>query len=751
MVLATLATVVACTAPDTDSESQPGPSGTGSADTEPAATAEEPKSQALVAWDDWGVPHIWGSDRESAWFAMGWAQAETDIVRVRTNHMAATARLSEFGLGTAESDITTLSLRVPQTAREHYDDLAETTRQALESYAGGVNAWMEAHPDRTPEWAGEVEAWEVAAHLNHGPLLEQGLTVRDKVRGTDPDPQGSNVWAIGASRSTTGQAMLGGQPQTPFDSIEGPRWEYHIAYPGVNAVGAGTLGAPGITVGGTEHVAWSGTNNLAHFASADAYRLTTDPTEHPGAYLFDGEWLAFEEETHQVGPPEARQEVTLRSSRHGPVVEAGGGQTFAARLSYLDDVHRPDLAVGLLEARDMDEVRDQLVTWTPRANVVVADHEGNLFYVYAVKAGIRPEGPYDWASAVDGSTSATEWQGIVAFDDLPQILNPPGDVLVNANDGPDGTLPGALDPSDYPDWLVWLGGETDRGTRLRELANAPGPVDLDQMETIAFDVHIPSAADLVPVIGQAWAAHGESYEADDRQRGDAAVADLASWDLRATTDSTAMTVYTAWALALGRSGHRLGFDSTKPVPEGTATGSDGAAIAEALVVGTAELERSKGSIAVPWGEIHQVARGEFRAPAAGGWNNTWMGRLRPGAGSVFEGHLTEVDDPVAPSQFLVSSGSSYVFVTETGAGGGFRSIHPWGNATDPTDPHYFDQASSWGSLQAKDMHRGDPAATLAVAEALVVCTIDAGTCTEDLEGDPLHPDHPLAETLADAG
>src|SRR5207244_5579199 len=71
----------------------------------------------------------------------------------------------------------------------------------------------------------------------------------------------------------------------------------------------------------------------------------------------------------------------------------------------------------------------------PMFNIIYADREGNIFYLY--NGAIPKRNPkYDWKQPVDGSDPGTEWQGYHQMEELPQSLNPPSGFLQNCNATP---------------------------------------------------------------------------------------------------------------------------------------------------------------------------------------------------------------------------------------------------------------------------------------------------------------------------
>src|SRR6185295_7749521 len=103
--------------------------------------------------DAYGVPHIFAASLEDAHFALGYVHAQDRLWQMEMNRRVAAGRLAEvLGPGALESDrfLRTLGVRrVAQANLERYD--AET-RQLLDAYAAGVNAFLAAEPVLPPEF-----------------------------------------------------------------------------------------------------------------------------------------------------------------------------------------------------------------------------------------------------------------------------------------------------------------------------------------------------------------------------------------------------------------------------------------------------------------------------------------------------------------------------------------------------------------------------------------------------------------------
>jgi penicillin amidase len=88
--------------------------------------------------------------------------------------------------------------------------------------------------------------------------------------------------------------------------------------------------------------------------------------------------------------------------------------------------------VGINKAAGYDEFRAALSKWDVAGqNVVYADVEGNIAYQATGELPIRASGDGSWP--VPGWTGEHEWVGVVPFEEMPSILNPPDDYISTAN------------------------------------------------------------------------------------------------------------------------------------------------------------------------------------------------------------------------------------------------------------------------------------------------------------------------------
>ena len=116
------------------------------------ATVELPNllTTTDVVFDSWGIPHIFGPDRESVIFMQGYETAKVRFWQMDGFRRLVEGRLSElFGELTLETDIEMRTLfttrdgrRLEEALWERLQQEAPEVAELIRAYADGVNAWL---------------------------------------------------------------------------------------------------------------------------------------------------------------------------------------------------------------------------------------------------------------------------------------------------------------------------------------------------------------------------------------------------------------------------------------------------------------------------------------------------------------------------------------------------------------------------------------------------------------------------------
>ncbi len=321
---------------------------------------------------------------------------------------------------------------------------------------------------------------------------------------------GSNSWVVGGSLTQSGLPLLANDThlgiQMPSIWFENG---LHCVGDDVNCpyqlIGFSFAGSPGVIIGHNERIAWGVTSQAVD--TQDLYIERVNPDD-PGQYEVDGEWVEFDTRT-EVIEVAGGEPVTFeaRSTRHGPVIsgtflEEGEldatkavdlPEEYVVALSWqtLRSSTLVDAVIGLNTAADYDDFAEALSRWDIAAqNMVYADVEGNIAYQSTGEVPVRAKG--DGRYPVPGWTSEYEWTGLVPFEEMPSLLNPPRDFIATANQPitREGTIP-------------FVGAEAAHGyraARIEQLISARSDHTVGSMQSIQFDNRDSGAAFLVPYL-----------------------------------------------------------------------------------------------------------------------------------------------------------------------------------------------------------------------------------------------------------
>ncbi|MGK7888042.1 MAG: acylase [Leptolyngbyaceae cyanobacterium] len=673
----------------------------------PIDTAIEPEDEIL--WDTWGIPHIYGSTETALFQGMGWAQMESHGDLILRLYGEARGRAAEYwGEAYLDSDRFMRTMGVPGRGMEWLAQETPQMQANLAAFAEGINRYAAQHPERLND---EVEvvlpvtASDVLAHVNrtlhftfvtNPGVIQQANQVLAKATVTDvpldsfvdeslhPRIQaemrqqtvslGSNAWAIAPSRSTSGNALLLANPHLPWDGLF-LFYEQHLVGPEVNVYGATLVGIPGIAIGFNDRLGWTLTVNP--YDGADLFTLDLSRNEYPFGEAMEP--LERRTEILRVREPDGTLDseiLTIQSSVHGPIIAANADQAVALRVAGLDQAGAISQWWDMAQADSLPAFEAALARLQiPLFNVVYADADGHILYVFNGAVPQRPFGTVDnWAGAVDGSDPATLWQDYHAYEDLPRLLNPETGWLQNANDPPwTATLPSLLSPQEFPAYFAPL-GMRPRPQRSITLLQADESITFDELIAYKHDTHVELSDRVLDDLLQV-------AEASPSPRVQAAATILANWDRTVDADSRGALLFETWLTRwLQRDSNWLvPWSARAPLTTPSGITDELGAIAT-LATAANEVEAQFGSLDIPWGEVHRARLNGYDVPVSGG----------PGfPHGVFRVAQFFDHDDGTRTQY---QGDTYYAVMEfTPQGVRAKVLTAYGNASQPHSPHFGDQ------------------------------------------------------------
>lgn len=557
-------------------------------------TVSGPTASVEILRDEFGIPHIIAESPNDAYFGLGFVHAQDRMFQMEQQRRLSQGRLSEvLGSSTLEYDRFLRLLDLHRAAQASVAALDPATRESLNAYATGVNAFIETHDgalspeftlllaaDPAPWSAADSIAWlkVMALHLS-GNWREEALraamiaeigaektasffpdvpaatpSILDAAEGRafydlssllsdllPPAGNGSNNWVVDGSHTRSGMPLLANDPHLGF-SIPAIWYLAHLEAPGLSVAGATLPGIPLVIVGTNGEIAWGVTNTGPD--TQDLFIERLDPEDNSRYLTPDGsESFAGREEVIEVRFGEDVT-VSMLETRHGPVltgirdqVDGLVGDDEAIALSWTmlqDDDRTIEAGLALHTASNWPEFVASARPYAgPQQNIVYADRRDNIGLLAPATIPIRSSG--DGLIPVPGWTGEFDWIGAIPFHDLPGTFNPETGMIATAND--------KLVAQDYPYLLghQWQPGY--RAQRIRDLLAERNDHDVASFRSMQLD-----ETSLFAMAMLSYALEAEPQSAN----GKTLQGMLATWDGDMAADSAAPTVYQAWYRELTR-------------------------------------------------------------------------------------------------------------------------------------------------------------------------------------------------------
>lgn len=489
------------------------------------------QAEVTVRYDERGVPHIQAKNEEDLYRTLGYVHAQDRLFQMEIARRLARGELAEIlGPKLVDTDRLFRTLGLRQHAADYMAKLDKNSApvKILTAYLDGINQYQAAHvaplefdllgiPKRpfTAEDTFAVSgymAYSFAAAFRTEPVLTM---VRDKL-GPDylrifdldwhsggvvksslplsqsdwnnlnhiaqvsqqtleefglPQLEGSNAWVVAGSKTSSGKALLAGDPHIAY-SVPAVWYEAQLSMPGFNIYGYYQALNPFAALGNTGDHAWS----LTMFQNDDLDLIAEKVNpQNAGQVWIKGQWVDLQsrEEVIKVkGMPDVK--LKLRSSPHGPIItdafKEGLGEGFSTTpvamwWAFLETENPVlDAFYELGRASDVSKVAAAASKiHAPGLNVIWANARGDIGWWAAAKLVKRPDG-VNPSFILDGSGDAADKLGFYAFSDNPHEVNPPHGYIVSANQQP-------LSAADFP--IPGYYNLPGRARRLEQLLSQP--------------------------------------------------------------------------------------------------------------------------------------------------------------------------------------------------------------------------------------------------------------------------------------
>ncbi len=384
--------------------------------------------------------------------------------------------------------------------------------------------------------------------------LDRTDAVRRLLRTRDSGG-GSNAFVVAGQLARGRQTLLANDPHL---DLSAPSIFYPMRLRGLQdgffAAGVGFAGLPYVMLGFNRAIAWGATASAVDVTDVYLDQLRADPSTPSGlAMLYRGAWLPVtaipqtfyanvDGRLQKMPVPADSGGVTLVTPRPdgGPILQRQeGGLALSVQWVGFAATRELDAFRDIDRARGWRDFRAAIGHFDAGSeNFLYADQTGIIAYVLsgeiplredlqAVSAGdveatkrlvppflIREAQGHEWQDlAAPAADSQALHSAILPADEMPRAVNPPGGVLVTANNDPTGDTfdNHALNQFRPGGGVRYLGADFDSGIRARRIARliqdrlAGGRLDLSDLQRIQADVVLPDAMVFVPRILTAFA------------------------------------------------------------------------------------------------------------------------------------------------------------------------------------------------------------------------------------------------------
>ena len=535
--------------------------------------------------DENSVPHIYAQTNADLMYAQGWVHAQDRLWQMEMNRRVAMGRVAEaFGDIALDTDRLTRTLGFNRLAEEDWQNTSSQLKSLLESYADGVNAYIEngklpiefkltgVNPEPwlpvhslgwvrimawtlSHGWSGALTRQEIinkigpekAAELaiyypDENPVeMPNGLEMLDLstdemieamagpflAKDMEGGGRGSNAWVVSPKRSATGRPILCNDTHLVL-STPGVWYINHLhSEEGIHIFGVSLPGVGGCLIGHNEYIAWGITLAFTDVEDIFVEKVSdSDPTK----YVYrdeDMEFKIIEEKIAVKGEDEHIEKVHY--TVHGPLINdvtRGGDHAISLCSKSLEPIHIADALFNLNTAKNISDFSAAIeMINAPQLNMAYGDVEGNIALLVTGRVPVRKRG--NGQLPLTGWTGEFDWDGEIPLEKMPKIINPQSGYLISCNN--------KIIADDYPHFLGNSFMNGYRSIRIEDIFKLNNKISIDLCKKLHTDFFsIPGKIFIEGMVKGLRTARPKVQKMLDV---------LIEWDYQLNKDSPAATIY----------------------------------------------------------------------------------------------------------------------------------------------------------------------------------------------------------------
>ncbi|MGI4728413.1 MAG: penicillin acylase family protein [Janthinobacterium lividum] len=676
--------------------------------------------------DNWGVPHIYGQTDAAVVFGLMYAQGEENFAGIERNYLYQLGKQAEVdGEKNLYTDVQLQLIADSADAIKDYQTADPKFKKLLDAFADGLNFYLYKHPETKPLVFHHFEPWyalmftdgSVAATITGGINLSEtkdfyaekteslkvGKTEsqeNQKTKGLeavlDERETGSNGFAIAPKKSASGHALLYINPHVPFYF----RSEVQlVSQEGLNVYGAVTWGQFFIYQGFNAHCGWMHTSSYADVA--DLYEEKVHKRSTGWFYEYEGKEKPVIERK-LIFKVKENDKIVLKTiigyyTDHGPVLGSRNGKWLSLKANNRS--YKALLESWLItKANNFAEYKKAMnLLSNATNNTVYADDKGNIAFWYGNFIPKRSIA-FDWRQPVDGSTKATEWQGLHPLDEIVQVINPETGWIQNCNSTPfTSSGNSSPDKTKYPLYMA-PNGENFRGINAIKLLSNNQKLTLDELISKGYNHYLTAFDVLLPSLFKAYDLAPDSIQNQLKEP----IQILKNWDRKSAIHSVATSLAVEWgtrmfaALPKANSSEEATYQTERvnallqiinPKQELTF-------LAETIQ----NLQTRYGSWKTEWGEINRYQR-----PADAVFSDEKPSLPVAQVASTFGQLPSFMSRTMDTKKRYGYSGNSFIAAVEFGPKIKAKTVITGGQSFNPNNKNFTDQAEMYLDGKFKDV------------------------------------------------
>lgn len=561
-------------------------------------TIEDLQSSVKILYDDMLVPHVFADNEDDLYMAIGYVHAYHRLWQMEFQTYAAAGRLSEIvGDLTLDMDRVQRRKGMVFGAENFIKYMDQNSLKVIEHYAQGVNAFIDQLSYKTYPFEYKMldyqpETWTILKSgllykymsdmLNSSekdlentnfrsiygndlldliypdvdnyddpvvdrenswdfkPIIKDNneasindLVAIDLVDSPNPN-NGSNNWAVGPSKSATGNPILCNDMHL---SLYLPSlWFYNQLNCGeMNVFGHSLPGIPMVITGFTDSIAWGFTN--AQRDLVDWYKIEFED-ETRDKYLLDGKYVTTMKKVEEIKIRNSETYYdTVVYTVFGPVTYDNTYRSESQKNGYArrwidhDASDAFKMFYTINHAKNFDDYMSALDNFSsPAQNVIFASVKGDIAH--------RVQGRYplnnfeEGKFLKDGTLSSNNWSEYIPNEHNAFWKNPERGFVSSANQHPAD--------STYPYYITAFSYESYRNRRINEVLRSDDEVTITDLKNLHYDNFSLKASESLPFMIEMM--KGKNLSVAEIE----IIEDLKKWDYYFNTDSKEAVYYDIW-------------------------------------------------------------------------------------------------------------------------------------------------------------------------------------------------------------